>query len=900
MASKKENEELEKFKAQLVDDVFGKDTHGKVQMEKVVMLFWQFRDDPSVIHFMSQFVAKFAGSRDVFAGIEFYLPQLAHMIIHLEVDWNDAILERFALVIAQQSLHFALQLNWILQGAIEDYEPELPSGEPNPSYNPLYYSRCIKLLQNIERCAVYGRPRSAELQRLFDQGKITKEEFDIMELHDRKFNALQITSLISQSKGEPFGGELLYKRKIRTACFKPKPWKARFFTIEDRMLNCYNSKGGNLVRSMPLEGANIGNEEDGKYDNMFFVSNRGFHFVLRAKTSDDMEKWMAELKDESKSQSIFSKNGEASPMDLLKDLTPSQRARYNFFKHERDFVRDVCDIAERLRFKDRAERKVLAPEYMDELNIPECVYVPLCNSTDIWRRIDRPISKDVKVFNTKERCPVIMHFVSKRGENKFPNVNLDVAEFLHAQFDILGDSTAVQPMEAIAEENSESIAVILPTETSNSPGENGFDILNESVHRSIWNETSPGPDANGSLNPNQKGNRQVQAFLRSNLSGLPRNLATRIASRRRLNSQNKDFGQVKGESIPILGDAKQSQDDDDDKSVVSVERGSVLTGGEVLLGDPEVGEVDMESMTRAKDIVTGGESWAEKTRRMLQENVIESDTGAAEVTSLMAKSNDDLRQEVFVMQMIHFYKSVFAKADLPLWLKTYRILSVSKDTGLIEVLTDATSLDGLKKTEGYPEDGGLRRYFELTYGEPTSKSFLAAQRNFMQSLAGYSLVTYLLGLNDRHNGNIMIDTRGHLMHIDFGFAFGMAPGHEFSFEKAPFKMTKEYIEVLGGPDSEIFQEFKELFVAGFMEARKNSLIASGLVEIMMYKSNYPCFTGSRYGNGIPLKRFEDRLMLHVPENQLRRKIEGLVHGSMEHFGTFLYDAFQKWSNDYEI
>jgi hypothetical protein len=42
----------------LVDDVFGKDTMGKVQMEKVVMLIWQFRDDANVIQFMAQFVAK--------------------------------------------------------------------------------------------------------------------------------------------------------------------------------------------------------------------------------------------------------------------------------------------------------------------------------------------------------------------------------------------------------------------------------------------------------------------------------------------------------------------------------------------------------------------------------------------------------------------------------------------------------------------------------------------------------------------------------------------------------------------------------------------------------------------------------------------------------------------------
>ena len=52
---KKANEE---FKNQLVHDVFGRDNKGRVPMEKVAMLIWQFRDDPAVVQFMAQFVAK--------------------------------------------------------------------------------------------------------------------------------------------------------------------------------------------------------------------------------------------------------------------------------------------------------------------------------------------------------------------------------------------------------------------------------------------------------------------------------------------------------------------------------------------------------------------------------------------------------------------------------------------------------------------------------------------------------------------------------------------------------------------------------------------------------------------------------------------------------------------------
>jgi phosphatidylinositol 4-kinase len=271
-----------------------------------------------------------------------------------------------------------------------------------------------------------------------------------------------------------------------------------------------------------------------------------------------------------------------------------------------------------------------------------------------------------------------------------------------------------------------------------------------------------------------------------------------------------------------------------------------------------------------------------------------------EVVSLMAKSNDDLRQEVFVMQMIHYYKSVFVDANLPLWLKTYRILSTSGSTGLIQVLVDATSVDGLKKADGYPTEGGLRKYFEVTYDGPNSTSFKEAQRNFMTSLAAYSIVSYLLGLKDRHNGNIMIDTRGHLIFIDFGFAMGMAPGHEFSMERAPFKLTKEYVEVMGGVNDECYKEFERLFVEGFKAARKNSQIALGLVEIMMYKSNYPCFSGWRYGHGVALKRFEKRLMLDVPDEKVEMRAKALVRRAMDHWGTNAYDKFQKWSNGYAM
>lgn len=76
-----------------------------------------------------------------------------------------------------------------------------------------------------------------------------------------------------------------------------------------------------------------------------------------------------------------------------------------------------------------------------------------------------------------------------------------------------------------------------------------------------------------------------------------------------------------------------------------------------------------------------------------------------------------------------------------------------------------------------------------------------------------------------------MDNEGHIVHIDYGFMLSNSPG-SLGFEMAPFKLSQEYIDILGGPQSEVFYEFRSLMKDAFAALRKHSERVITLVEIM--------------------------------------------------------------------
>ncbi len=113
-------------------------------------------------------------------------------------------------------------------------------------------------------------------------------------------------------------------------------------------------------------------------------------------------------------------------------------------------------------------------------------------------------------------------------------------------------------------------------------------------------------------------------------------------------------------------------------------------------------------------------------------------------------------------------------------------------------------------TKGDGTNVRLLEYYLANFGNQKTKAFKVAQQAFCLSLAAYSLVCYILQIKDRHNGNILIDQQGHIIHIDFGFVLSNAPGKGLKFEKAPFKLTQDFVDILGGSKSKKFNHYRKL------------------------------------------------------------------------------------------
>jgi len=250
---------------------------------------------------------------------------------------------------------------------------------------------------------------------------------------------------------------------------------------------------------------------------------------------------------------------------------------------------------------------------------------------------------------------------------------------------------------------------------------------------------------------------------------------------------------------------------------------------------------------------------------------------------LLYKHDDDLRQEAFAIQFIKVSDSILKASGLDLKLLTFGCVPVGVRRGFIEWVPGSVPLseicqpfagsilgessgrrDRQRQSVENTEDplsmiakAGLKKYGSLrrigrkqkegprgSFANNPIQDFLRSvaydsdapylikrecMDTYVKSCAGYCVITYLLGVGDRHLDNLLLHESGCFFHCDYSFIFGKDPK-----KYLPMRITEDMVHGMGGRKSDNYAKFLSLTGAAFLALRRpeNVRFLLSLVRLM--------------------------------------------------------------------
>ena len=259
---------------------------------------------------------------------------------------------------------------------------------------------------------------------------------------------------------------------------------------------------------------------------------------------------------------------------------------------------------------------------------------------------------------------------------------------------------------------------------------------------------------------------------------------------------------------------------------------------------------------------------------------------------VMLKCGDDLRMDMVTMQLFKAMQTLWFENQLKLKMSLYKVLCTGNQQGMLEMVTNAETLASIHVKEG----GAISQFFSKApiknwiEKNLSDVSLAVAIDNFLLSNVAYCLATFVLGIGDRHNDNIMIKKNGELFHIDFGHFLG-----HFKYkmgikrERAPFVFTRQFQNVLGDDNSQLFKDFKEKLKRGYTILRNNKDAIVTLLRILL------C-TGIPELNEKSLKYLEGTLAMKKNDKEALVYLEKQLADSLDSVSTKLNFAIHIVAN----
>jgi hypothetical protein len=311
--------------------------------------------------------------------------------------------------------------------------------------------------------------------------------------------------------------------------------------------------------------------------------------------------------------------------------------------------------------------------------------------------------------------------------------------------------------------------------------------------------------------------------------------------------------------------------------------------------------------------------WLTLTKVMDDEDGTPSSSGdGSRDLVLMLKVGDDLRQDALIMQLLRVMDDLWRKEGMDMQMRLYDCISTGHERGLLQVVLQAKTLgsillDATDAKKSNNRSGTLSRKlgsaFKALSDFSVLKEWISGQvirdlqgydddsldpaeveeevdrrvSNFMISTAAYCVASYVLGLGDRHNDNLMITTSGHFFHIDFGHILG-----NFKWkmgvkrERAPFVFTPAMKAVMSGEGQ--YELFVDLCCDVYNILREHSVLLVSLFSLAI-----PC-------NLPELQKEEDvewiydKLLVGATEEEASAHFKSQLLVSLNTRGTRINDA----------
>lgn len=171
---------------------------------------------------------------------------------------------------------------------------------------------------------------------------------------------------------------------------------------------------------------------------------------------------------------------------------------------------------------------------------------------------------------------------------------------------------------------------------------------------------------------------------------------------------------------------------------------------------------------------------------------------------------EDIRIDLIISNIIKVMDHILQTEEgLKLNVSAYNVLPVNDRRGFIEIIPNSDTLYDIQKKGFTIQNYIIEHNTDVRIDE--------LRRRFTMSCAAYCVISYLLGIGDRHLENIMITEKGYLFHIDFSYVLGK----KAKFMAPEIRITPDMIDAMGGLKSHNYDIFRSVCTRAYNCLRRH-------------------------------------------------------------------------------